>query len=63
VDNTNIKNHVATNKTANGNCNFNLNVSATTKLRTIYATAYVKYLDKYGAEGIVYSPVQVSAYE
>ncbi|MBQ9886692.1 MAG: InlB B-repeat-containing protein, partial [Lachnospiraceae bacterium] len=46
VDNTNIKNHVATNKTANGNCNFNLNVSATTKLRTIYATAYVKYLDK-----------------
>ena len=63
VDNTNIKNNVATNKTANGNCNFNLNVSATTKLRTIYATAYVKYLDKSGAAGIAYSPVQVSAYE
>ena len=62
VDGSDIKKGASTLKTQNGNCNFNMTVSATTKLRSINAVAYVIYTDKNGVEQTVYSTVQTSAY-
>ena len=62
VNGSEIKKNASTLRTQNGNCNINLTVSATTKLKTINAVAYVVYTDKNGGEQTVYSNVQTSAY-
>ena len=62
VDGSDIKKNASTLRTQNGNCNFNLTVSATTKLRSINAVAYAVYTDKNGTEKTVYSTVQTSVY-
>ena len=63
VDGSDIKKNNSTLKNRQGNCNFNLTVSATTKLRPIYAVAYVVYTDKNGDVQTVYSDVQTSSYQ
>ena len=62
VDGSDIKKNASTLRTRNGNCNFNLTVSATTKQRSINAVAYVTYVDKNGDVQTVYSTVQTSNY-
>lgn len=62
VDGSDIKKNASTLRTRNGNCNFNLTVSATTKLRSINAAAYVTYIYKNGDVQTVYSTVKTSEY-
>jgi len=62
VDGTNIKKNSSTLRTANGTYTYIFNVSATTKLKSINAVAYVTYIDADGVEHTVYSAVQTSNY-
>ena len=62
ADGSTIKKNASTLRTLSGNCNFNLTVSATTKLRSINAAGYLIYVDKSGNTQTVYSTVQTSIY-
>jgi hypothetical protein len=63
VDGTTVKRHASTLKTRNGNCNFILTVSATTKMRSINSVAYIIYTDEIGEEHTELKPVVTSIYE
>lgn len=62
VDGSDIRVQKTTLTNKNGTYKYNLTMSATTKLKTVYARGYVTYKDSEGIEYTVYTDIAQSAY-
>lgn len=55
VDGTDVRKNTSSLQTVNGSCTVNLNMSATTKLKSVYACGYLIYEDSTGIRTTIYT--------